>query len=240
MSRAAPHRVVNRLLARLPRRERSRLAQRFERVDLAFGTVLCEPDEPLPHVYFPLTATISLVMPVNGRQPLEMGLVGSEGMLGATLVLGINALPLRAVVQGSGAALRIATASFRRQLRDSPALLRRLNRHLYVLMAQLAQTAACTRFHDVEARLARWLLMTHDRAHGDEFRLTHQFLADMLGVRRSGVTIAAGDLQRRELISYTRGAIQVLNRKGLEAAACECYGAVVGDDAQAFSAGNSG
>lgn len=234
MSRAAPHRVVNRLLARLPRRECGGILRHADEVDLAFGTTLCEPDKPFPHVYFPLTATISLVTPVNGRQPLEMGMVGSEGMLGATLALGISAMPLRGAVQGPGTALRLSTPRFRRQLRDSPALLRRLNRYLYVLMAQFSQTAACTRFHDVEARLARWLLMTHDRAHGDRFHLTHQFLAGMLGVRRSGITIAAGDLQRRELISYTRGAIEVLDRKGLEATACECYGAVVDDYAQVF------
>jgi CRP-like cAMP-binding protein len=234
MSKAAPSRVANRLLSRLPRREHDWILRRGERVDLAFGTVLCQPDAPLSHVYFPVTATISLVMPVQGRKPLELGLIGSEGMLGATVALGINAMPLRAAVQGAGAALCLPATRFRRQLRHSPALLRRLNRHLYVLMAQLSQTAACTRFHGVEPRLARWLLETHDRAHGDRFQLTHEFLAGMLGARRSGVTIAAGDLQRRELISYSRGTIEVLDRRGLEAAACECYRAVAEDYAQAF------
>ena len=175
-----------------------------------------------------------MVTPMSGRQPLEMGLIGNEGMLGATLVLGTRAMPLRATVQGSGTAVRLATARFQRRFRDSPALVRRLKRHLYVLLAQLSRTAACTRFHDVEARLARWLLMTHDRAHGDQFNLTHQFLAGMLGVRRSGITVAAGDLQRRDLIRYTRGTIEVLDRKGLEAASCECYRAVVEDYAQVF------
>ena len=225
MSKAAPHPVANRLLARLPGGERRRILQQADRVELRFGTVLCEPDEPLTHVYFPLTASISLMMPMSGRHPLEMSLIGNEGMLGTTLALGMNAMPLRAFVQGSGTALRIATARFRRDLARSPALLRRLNRYAYVLMAQLSQTAACTRFHGVEARLARWLLLSHDRAHADQFHLTHKFLAGMLGVRRSGVSIAAGDLQRRELISYTRGEITVLDRKGLEAASCECYGA---------------
>lgn len=234
MSKAAPHHVVNRLLARLPGGERRRILQQADLVELRFGTILCEPDAPMPHVYFPLTASISLMMPMGGRHPLEIGLIGNEGMLGATLALATNSMPLRGFVQGPGTALRIAATRFRRDLARSPALLRRLNRYVYVLMAQLSQTAACTRFHSVEARLARWLLLSHDRAHADQFRLTHKFLAGMLGVRRSGVTIAAGDLQRRELISYTRGEITVLDRKGLEAASCECYGAAVADYAQVF------
>lgn len=235
MKAAKPVPVVNLLIDGLPPAERNRLMAHCEQVDLVFGQILCEPQRPFSHVHFPLTGFISLVAPMVGHQPLEMGLIGNEGMLGATLVLGVKTVPLRAVVQGSGTALRMPTAAFARQLRDSPVLLRRLNRYLYVLMAQLAQTAACTRFHEVEARLARWLLMTHDRAHADHFHLTHKFLADMLGVRRSGVTIAAGDLQRRELIRYSRGTIRVLDRKGLEAASCECYAAVVEDYARLFA-----
>lgn len=229
-----PVRVVNRLIASMPRQDRSRILQRSEPVDLVFGAVLCEPDEPFRHVYFPLTGFISLVAPVRGRQPLEIGLVGNEGMIGATLALGVTAIPMRAVVQGSGTALRMTTARFRRLLRDNSGVLKNLNRYLYVLMAQVSQTATCSRFHDVEARLARWLLQSHDRAHANHFHLTHKFLAGMLGVRRSGVTIAAGDLQRRDLISYRRGTIRVLDRKGLEAASCDCYGAVVEDYARMF------
>ena len=234
MSPAAPARVVNRLLAGLPREDRGRIVRHCEPVDLAFGAILCEPDEPFGHVYFPLTGFISLVTPVHGRQPLEMGLIGNEGMLGVTVALGVNALPLRAVVQGQGTALRTSAVRLRRLLRDSPALQRQLNRYLYVLMAQLSQTAACTRFHALQARLARWLLMSHDRAHADHFHITHRFLADMLGVRRSGVTIAAGDLQRRDLIRYARGTVRILDRKGLEAVSCECYEAVVEDYAAMF------
>jgi CRP-like cAMP-binding protein len=216
----------------LPPAERNRILEQSIQVNLAFGDVLCESDQSIGYVYFPLTGFISLVAPMTGHQPLEMGLIGNEGMLGATLVLGIRSAPLRAVVQGSGTALRLTAAHFNHALGSCPRLLRRLNRYLYVLMTQLAQTAACTCFHTVESRLARWLLMTHDRAHADHFHLTHKFLADMLGVRRSGVTIAAGDLQRRDLISYVRGEINVLDRAGLEAASCACYGAVIADYAR--------
>jgi len=223
---ARPHRVVNRLIQSLPPAQRKRLLAHCQPVQLTFGEILCEPGRPFGHVYFPLTGFISLVAAVTRHEPLEMGLIGNEGVLGATLALDVDVVPLRGIVQGSGTALRVAAPWFRLELLRSPALLRVLKHYLYVLMAQLAQTAACTRFHEVDARLARWLLMTHDRAHADHFHLTHKFLAAMLGVRRSGVTIAAGDLQRRELISYTRGEIHVLNRTGLEAASCECYGAV--------------
>lgn len=208
---------------------------RGEPVDLSFGTILCEPDQRYRHVYFPLTGFISVVAKVGGHQPLEMGMIGNEGMLGVTLVLGIGVAPLRGVVQGSGSALRMTVAQLRRGLRDSPSLLRVLNRYLYVLMAQLSQTTICTRFHEVEARLARWLLMTHDRAHAGHFHLTHEFLADMLGVRRSAVTIAAGALRERKLISYVRGEIRVLSRQGLEAASCECYRAGVDDYTRVFT-----
>lgn len=231
--RAASQRpVLNRLIMGLPSRERSRLLGHCEPVDLVFGEILCEPERPFRHVYFPLSGFISLVAKVRQHPPLEMGLIGSEGMLGATVALGINTVPLRGVVQGGGTALRMSAAPFRRELVASPGLARALDRYLYVLMAQLCQTAACTRFHELEARLARWLLMTHDRAHGDHFHLTHQLLGDMLGVRRSGVSTAAGALQARGLIRYSRGAIQILDRSGLETVSCECYAAVIEDYAR--------
>ena len=226
---------ANRLIEGLPRKDRNRILERCEPVDLVLGTVLCEPDLPLPYAYFPLTGFISLVETVDNHPPLEMGLIGDEGMLGATLALGVNSAPLQGVVQGTGSALRMTAPQLRHDLRNSPSLRRTLNRYLYVLIAQLSQSTACARFHEVEGRLARWLLMTHDRAHADHFYLTHKFLADMLGVQRSAVTIAAGDLQRRNLIRYSRGEITVLGRRGLEAASCECYGAVVEDYTELFA-----
>jgi len=215
----------NQLIALLPRHNRLRLLALCEPVQLELGAVLCEAGDPTRHVYFPTSSFISLVTRIAGEPGLEVGMVGSEGMLGAQVALGVLITPMHALVQGDGQAQRIATSAFRRELAGSPPLQRVLNRYLYVLMAQLASAAACTRFHAVGPRLARWLLMSQDRAHSDAFHLTHEFLAYMLGVRRVGITSAAGTLQRRGLISYHRGDISVLDRAGLEAAACSCYGA---------------
>lgn len=225
----APRHILSSLIERLPSKQRKQLLEGCEPVELVFGSVLQEANQPIRHVYFPLSGFISLVATLDGHHPLEMGLIGNEGMLGATLVLGIGLAPMRAVVQGSGSALRISSQLFKQELLSSPALLRVLQRYLYVVLAQLSQSAACTHFHAIEPRLARWLLMTHDRAHADHFHLTHEFLADMLGVRRSGVSIAAAALQARGLISYSRGEINILDRAGLERAACECYAALQAD-----------
>jgi CRP-like cAMP-binding protein len=229
MSVKAPLQIFSRLIEGLPSKQRKQLLNGCEPVDLVFGNVLHEANQPIRHVYFPLSGFVSLVTTLDGHQPLEMGLIGNEGMLGATLALGIGQAPMRAVVQGSGSALRISSQLFKQELLSSPALLRALKRYLYVVMTQLSQSAACTHFHEIEPRLARWLLMTHDRAHADHFHLTHEYLADMLGVRRSGVSIAAAAMQVRGLISYSRGEIHILDRAGLELAACECYAALQAD-----------
>jgi len=225
----------NRLLESLPRRLRDRLLNGCESVSLSFGTVLCERDQRLLHVYFPVTGFISLVAPIGRHPALELGLIGNEGMLGVTLVLGVGTGRLRSIVQGTGTALRMGVSRFRRELRESPALRRTLNRYVYVLLAQLSQTAACTRFHEIKARLACWLLLTHDRSQADTIYLTHQYLADMLGVQRSAVTIAAGELQKKKLIHYSRGAIEIRDRRGLEAASCECYEAEIRDYKRLFA-----
>ena len=215
----------NRLIQLLPRADRTHLLAACEPAMLTLSEVLCEPGKPTRHVYFPTEGFISLVTLVVGYPGLEVGMVGREGMVGAQLALGVATSPLHALVQGSGSALRIGSKAFRGELARSAALQRQMNRYLYVLMAQLATSAACLRFHLIGPRLARWLLMTQDRAHADTFHVTHEFLAYMLGVRRVGVTAAAGALQRLGLIEYKRGEMTVLDRPGLEHAACTCYAA---------------
>ncbi|CAA9890851.1 Crp/Fnr family transcriptional regulator [Candidatus Methylobacter favarea] len=215
--------TTNRLLAALPAKERERLLAQCEPVELRFADIINKPGEFVLHVYFPINSSISLVTPLEGSTSLEVGLIGNEGMLGIPLTLGVDESPFLALVQSAGLALRMNGAAFLHELKRSAALQRELNRYLYVLISQIAQTAACSRFHVVEARLARWLLMTQDRAHSDSFHVTHVFLAYMLGVRRVGVTKAASSLQRQKLISYHRGDVTILDRNGLEAAACPCY-----------------
>ena len=235
MSTESPTPVVNHLIEGLSPNERQRLLGWCEPAELVAGDMLCEHDEPYPYAYFPIGGIISVVTIVPGLRPLEMGLIGNEGMLGATLVLGVKAAPMRAVVQSAGAAWRMTAAQFQKELHSTPALRRTIHRYLYVLLTQFAQSAACTHFHEIEPRLARWLLMTHDRAHADHFFLTHEVLAILLGVRRSGITLAAGALQQRGLIRYVRGDIRILDRPGLEAAACGCYVALIADYTEQFA-----
>ena len=214
----------NHLIERLPRKERMRLLALCEPVELVFGQVVCEPGERTRHVYFPVGGFISLLAKIEGKDAaLEVGMVGREGMLGVQIALGLRTSPLHALVQGPGSAWRMGTGDFRRQLTRSPALRDGLGLYACVVMQQLASSAACLRFHEIAPRLARWLLMSHDRAHADSFHVTQEFLASMLGVRRVGVTRAASELQRAELIEYRRGALTILDRAGLERASCSCY-----------------
>lgn len=217
--------VVNHLIASLPPTDRARFLRHCEPVDLVFGTVLCDPGEVFPFVYFPLTGFISLMTIVDKHPALEVGMIGSEGMLGATLALGMDSALLRGEVQGAGTALRMTLPDLKYELAFSPTLTGILNRYVFVLMKQQSQSSACNSFHEVNARLARWLLMAHDRSHADHFYFTHQYLADMLGVQRSAVTIAAGVLRKKKMIRYARGKITVTDRPGLEATSCECYAA---------------
>jgi len=217
--------MQNHLIELLPRVAQRRLLVLCEPVELVLSQTLCEPGTLTQEVYFPTEGFISLVALNKGVAALEVGMVGREGMLGAQLVLGVDTVPLSALVQGPGLAWRIGKAAFRTELAQSIALQRVLQRYVYVLMTQLAAAASCLRFHVIGPRLARWLLMSQDRAHADRFRVTHEFLAYMLGVRRVGITTAAGALQRAGLIEYRRGQLVVLDRAGLEAAACSCYAA---------------
>jgi CRP-like cAMP-binding protein len=194
-----------------------------ERVDLAFPDVVAEAGERIRHVYFPAGAVISLMTPTSGRETIQVGLTGNEGMYGVGAALGGAFYRAHACVQASGPAWRIGAVEFRRELGRCPALLKAVHGYIYVLLSQLVQTAECSRFHLVEQRLARWLLVTSDRAHSARFALTHELLAHLLGVRRVGVTKAASELQRRKLIAYSRGKIAILDRGGLERASCACY-----------------
>ena len=215
--------VANTLLGALPGKDYQRLLPRLEQVTLTFGEVLYEPGTPIRHVYFPTDALVSLLTVVDGHMALEIGLVGREGMLGIPIALGTADSPVRALVQGTGTALRMKSAHFHSEFRRSVPLQREVHRYIHERIVQITQTAACNRFHPVEARLARWLLMTRDRMRSDQFRLTQELLGSMLGVLRVAVTKAAGALQQRQLISYRRGNISILDGQGLEAAACRCY-----------------
>jgi CRP-like cAMP-binding protein len=221
----------NHLIEILAAADRRRLLAVCDSVELVLGQVVCEPATSTRHVYFPVDSFISLVATVAGSPGVEVGMVGREGMLGLQLALGVATTPLHAVVQGPGTALRVRSAAFRRELARSTGLRRTIDLYIAVMMAQLATSAVCLRFHEIGPRLARWLLMSRDRAGADTFRMTHEFLAYMLGVRRVGITAAATRLQRVGLIEYRRGLLTVLDRRGLEAMACPCYAA----DLRAYS-----
>jgi CRP-like cAMP-binding protein len=214
---------TNVLLASMPRRAYLRMHDQSEQVELTYSQILYEPGQTIRQVYFPINCLVSLLTAVDKQRTLEVGMVGNEGMVGVSMAFGVGVSAVRALVQGTGMAMSMSATRFRAEFKSNPHLQRSLFRYNHLLMAQISQTAACNRFHDAQERLARWLLMTSDRLHTNEFTLTHEFLGHMLGIRRVGVTNAAGGLQQRGLIEYSRGNIRILNRKGLEGAACACY-----------------
>jgi CRP-like cAMP-binding protein len=215
----------NELMARLGPKARNSLLALGQATPLVLSQVLGEAGAPVRQVYFPTEGFISLVAFVKGSPGFEVAMVGAEGMLGAALALGVSTHPVRAIVQGRGMAWRIPAPAFKAELLRSARLRDAVSRYLYVLLRQQASAAVCLRFHLMGPRLARWLLMCEDRAHSARFHITQAFLSSMMGVRREGVTQAAGDLQRKGLIAYRRGQMQIVDRPGLEAAACGCYDA---------------
>jgi CRP-like cAMP-binding protein len=215
--------IANNVLASLPRTEYLRLLPHLEMVELVEGEVLCDSGKPLQHVYFPCNSLVSLLTLVDGDDVFAVALVGREGMTSVATALGSQLSPFRVLVQGSGSALRMKAKVFVNEFRDSAALRKVVLAYVLSLTVQISQTAACNRFHGIGARLARWLLMTRDRLSSDHFHMTHEMLGHLLGVRRVGVTNAAYELKTLGLIDYSRGAIDITDGVGLQAAACSCY-----------------
>jgi CRP-like cAMP-binding protein len=213
----------NRILRALPQKEVKLLQPHLEAVDMTYRMDLGRPNSPIDHIYFVHYGVASLMSPLENGFPVEVATVGPEGMVGIAVLLGDDTVPYRAFIQVPGKGLKMSAGEFRRALKSCPALHRILLRYALALMNQMAQNAACNRAHPVDQRCARWLLMSQDRVMEPSFQLTQEFMAQMLGVRRPTVSIAAGMLAREGLISYIRGQITILDRKRLEAAACECY-----------------
>ncbi|MBC8164720.1 MAG: Crp/Fnr family transcriptional regulator [Bryobacteraceae bacterium] len=210
------------LLAALPLAEQERLLPELHCVTLALGERIYESSGALDYMYFPTSCIVSLVYTMESGVTAEMGLVGKEGAVGLALFMGGETVPNRAVVQLGGKAIRMRAKALQEEFKRGGALQRGLLRYTQALITQISQTAVCNRLHSVEQRLCRWLLLCHDRAESSELRMTHEFIADMLGGRRQSITIAAGRLQSAGLIHYSRGNITILDRQGLEAITCEC------------------
>jgi CRP-like cAMP-binding protein len=215
--------VKNRLLAALPQEDYERLRPSLEQVSFELGEVIYESGERLDYVYFPTTAIISLLYLMEDGSSAEMGLAGNEGMVGIALFMGGGTMPNRAVVQSAGGAVRLKAKVLQSEFALGSKFQHLLLRYTQALITQISQTAVCNRLHSVEQQLSRWLLLSHDRVEADELIMTQELIADMLGVRREGVTVAAGRLQDAGAISYVRGHIQILDRQKLETIACECY-----------------
>lgn len=213
----------NRLLATLPREAYERLLPDLEPVFFTLGEVVYESGGQMTHVYFPTTSHISLLYTTIDGATAEMGLVGNEGVVGIALFMGGETTPNRAMVQGAGEAFRMKANAMLDEFKRGGEFQQLLLRYTQALITQISQTAVCNRLHSVEQRLCRWLLMTHDRADSDELQMTHEFISNMLGVRREGVTVAAQRLQEVGMISYVRGHINILDRQQLLSRTCECY-----------------
>ena len=213
----------NRLLAAVPAGVFESLQSNLEFVRLSLGQVIYEPDETLQHVYFPTTAIVSLLYTMENGTSAEMGVVGCDGVVGIAVFMGGDTTPNRAVVQSAGHAFRLELKFFREEFRRIGELHRLLLLYTQALLTQMSQTAVCNRLHSVEQQLCRWLLLSHDRLASDELVMTQELIANMLGVRREGVSVAAHRLQEAGLIRYRRGHITIVDRPGLESAVCECY-----------------
>ena len=213
----------NRLLAALPVEEYIGLFPKLEKFVLNYEENIYRKNEEIRYVYFPNSGIISLLTAVEDNLTLEVGLIGKEGIVGLALFLGVKISNISAIVQGNGSAMRMTAEDFLVECKNGGALPRILQRFTHSRLTQVSQAAACYRFHPIEARLARWLLMTADRMEAAEFQITQEFLSNMLGVRREAVNKSAVALQQQQLISYSRGHILIINRKGLEKATCLCY-----------------
>ncbi len=216
----------NQLLASLPPEEWKRWAPLLERVDMPLGQVLYEPGVTLGYVYFPITAIVSLLYVMENGASAEIAVVGNEGIVGISLFMGGESTPSRAVVQSAGLGCRLKASLMKSEFNESGPVLHLLLRYTQALITQMAQTAVCNRHHSLDQQLCRWLLLSLDRLQGAELVMTQELIANMLGVRREGVTEGALKLQKAGLIKYSRGHITVLDRKGLETRTCECYAVV--------------
>ena len=223
LTSTSPELLENRLLAALPKEERARLASRMDVVNITLGEVIYESGGQLDYVYFPTNSIISLLYVMENGSTAEIGVAGKEGVIGIALFMGGHTTPSRAVVQSAGGALRMNAKALQEEFGRGGPLQQLLLRYTQALITQISQTAVCNRLHAVDQQLCRWLLLSFDRLESDKLIMTHSLIADMLGVRREGITVAAGRLQDKGLISYVRGTITLLDRQGLEGSVCECY-----------------
>ena len=221
LTKRVPHGSA--VLGRLPKKEYQRLLTLMEETPLELGKTIYRAGDLINDVYFPNSGIVSLLAGEVERATLEVGLIGREGMVGLPVFMGVGTSRNHAVVQGAGIALKMKAATFRKECSNGNPFARVIGRYTHSLLTQVTQSAVCNQFHSIEARLARWLLMTHDRMIVDEFTLTQEFLSHMLGVRREAVSRSASELQKRNLIRYSRGTLKILDRQGLEATSCGCY-----------------